>query len=214
MRPKDAGFTLIELLVVIAIIGILAALLLPTLASAKRKARAIQCVNNLHQLSHATFMYCDDNEDYLPFAWYDDPDPVHNNFYNLLSPYIYGDAGFDGYGDYEDNVYACPTRLDEPLPDDQNPFEVSYGMNASNSVNYPNDDPAIVVHKLAEAQANNASTRLLIADVSWPYNHPAITVISTNQVGFKHSARANMLFYDGHVAATSTFQTNNVILSF
>ena len=83
MNHKKTGFTLIELLVVIAIIAILAAILLPALANAKRQAEGIKCETNEKQLAMGWAMYGNDFKHFLP------PAPATtctlwqpNNYYN------------------------------------------------------------------------------------------------------------------------------------
>ena len=64
-RQAKRHFTLIELLVVIAIIAILAGMLLPALANARKKVRATSCMSQLKQVNGAAQMYSTDNNDYI-----------------------------------------------------------------------------------------------------------------------------------------------------
>ena len=64
----NAAFTLIELLVVIAIIALLVTLLVPALQEAKRQAKVVVCVNNLHQIGLGLAVYVTEEGKYPPLT--------------------------------------------------------------------------------------------------------------------------------------------------
>jgi len=67
-HPISRAFTLIELLTVIAIIGILAAIIIPTVGAVRQTAQAAACTSNLRQIATAVLLYAQDNKDMLPSA--------------------------------------------------------------------------------------------------------------------------------------------------
>jgi prepilin-type N-terminal cleavage/methylation domain-containing protein len=67
---RREAFTLVEVLVVVAIILMLVALLMPALQKIKETAKNTKCINNLRQISMATFLYGADNDGLAPWDSY------------------------------------------------------------------------------------------------------------------------------------------------
>ena len=124
-NPRSA-FTLVELLVVITIIGILIALLLPAVQSAREAARRLQCSNHLKQISLA-FLEHENQFGHLPtggwgFSWVGDADQGFGEFqpggwiYNVL-PFLEQQSLHDlglGLNDAEKRA-AHKVRVESPV---------------------------------------------------------------------------------------------------
>lgn len=183
---KKTSFTLIELLVVIAIIAIVAAMLLPALSKTREKARAINCNSNLVQIGKAIHMYSTDNQDYsCPYRNSADPD-ADFWFAGLLAGYLginYGNLGgicLDA-GGRPVRPLACASRFFLTT------YEWSYGLN--------NRFGQFI--KLSQVRRPSRGCNMTESN-GGPYTWYFIRLGANEDVEFRHSLRANVLFVDGH----------------
>jgi general secretion pathway protein G len=218
-RPASA-FTLIELLTVIAIIGILAAILIPTVSAVRETARTATCKNRIRQWSNAFILYANDNRGtYLVFnAPRSQPWCQVGGLATEPPPYTrYMNAGAtqgtsQDFGDFP----YCPSFDNTAVKPLNSPQRTCYVAIVPH-INGVTVDAAKVPLSRATSPSKtmmlieraHVVTTGLLADVAAPggTNDLSLRIENANTVrgqypSFpRHGRKANVVFMDGHVAS-------------
>lgn len=214
LPPGWIGFTLIELLTVVAVIGILAGILLGSLARAKASARSVICLNQMRQVGLAVSTYMSGSR-YYPSYRVSEKGPqfgMYEDWQFILAPYLGG----------EDAMYKfsnCPLRW-APAYNSTKVFylwnELGAHTDASlnlglGTIDWKNlNSPDLFV--VSETMVKNPSDMVMIAECESPYQWSGTIehAVPVRPIGI-HNGRGNFLFTDGHVGRLSPLQVTNPI---
>jgi prepilin-type N-terminal cleavage/methylation domain-containing protein/prepilin-type processing-associated H-X9-DG protein len=223
-RKRHVAFTLIELLVVIAIIAILAAMLLPALSAAKKKAWTTACNSNLHQVGLGLRMFADENNELYP----ESGDDI---YWGAIDPNTHKASWMEQAISYvgNTNAYNCPGNAQLPLKM-QGPFNyfngartayVAAGADASvknTAILYPSayvlSGDTFGVPNVSNGEGAGHRFDPLDADKD-DYSQDCVggelDVPASDQMEWQaHSKGQNILFADGHSRWYNGYNTNEM----
>lgn len=197
------GFTLIELLVVIAIIAIIAALLLPALASAKAKARQIQCLGQMRQIGLATRLYADENGGLFPRSRHSAAASRQQPWERAIAPYIGGpDTSNSTFTNLAARIFHCSA-------DKKAAPSLSYGLNVYFELEASDGyRPCHQMSQVPRPATTVAYCEIVLADDHvMPEDWTSLTDAEEAVDSTRHRQKSNFLFVDGHTQLLPLAQT-------